>query len=149
MVSKKNLLLLALILALATLVWSQAQSDTVTLKGVVGETTLLSNNDLHVWLQDGRAGSEVCLGPARFLEGQGLLPAVGDRIEVTGKRVANGSLLVAGSLQMSGKNLQLRGRSDAADYAGCRGHNCAYGYGNCGDCGHHCNHHQGHCCGHE
>jgi hypothetical protein len=122
MVSKKNPILLALILLFATLLWCQPQSTTVTLKGVVPETTLLSNNNLHVWLQDGQAGSEVCLGPASFLEGQGLRPEVGDRIEVTGMRVAGGSLLVAHSLQMAGKNLQLRGPSRASGYAGGQRH---------------------------
>ena len=146
MIGKRNALLLALILILTPFVWSQTQSDAVTLKGVVGETTLLSNNDLHVWLQGDRAGSEVCLGAARFLEDQGFLPAVGDRIEVTGTRVGNGSLLVADSLQMGSKNLRLRGTSAVPGCPGCRGHHC--GYRDCGGCGHHCNHH-GHCCDHE
>ncbi len=146
MIGKRITLLLALILILTPFVWSQTQSDVVTLKGLVGETTLLSNNDLHVCLQGDRAGSEVCLGPARFLEDQGVLPAVGDRIEVTGPRVGNGSLLVADSLQMGGKNLKLRGAAAIPDYPGCTGHHCACG--DCGGCGHHCNHH-GHGCDHE
>ena len=97
--AKINTLLLALLLILTPFVCSQTQGSTINLKGTVSETTLLSNNDLHIWLQSDRAGSEVCLGPARFLDDQGLLPAVGDSIEVTGTRVGNGSLLVATSLK--------------------------------------------------
>lgn len=147
MIGKRKSLLFALLLILTPFVWSQAQSDAVTLKGLVGETTLLSNDDFHVWLQGDRAGSEVCLGSAGFLKDQGFLPAVGDRIEVTGTRVGNGSLLVANSLQMGGKNLRLRGASVVPDCPGCGGHNC--GYRDCGGCGHHHDHHHGRCCDHE
>ena len=49
--AKINTLLFALLLILAPFVRSQTQNGTVTLKGIVSETTLLSNNDLHVWLQ--------------------------------------------------------------------------------------------------
>jgi len=61
MTDRKKALLLGLILMVVPLVWSQTSSDSVTLKGTVGETTLLSNHDLHIWIQNGNTGSEVCL----------------------------------------------------------------------------------------
>ncbi|HLI62351.1 MAG TPA: hypothetical protein VKV05_03045 [Terriglobales bacterium] len=153
----RNTLLIALILAFTVFLHAQTQTqnDTVTLKGTVGETTLLSNNDLHVWLQSGRSGSEVCLGPERFLESQGLVPAVGDSIEVTGVRVGNGSLLVASALEMRGKTLNLRAsQGPPASSSGggpCPGCGCGgYGCGGYGCGGRHCGHcGYGHCCDHE
>jgi len=148
MINKWNTLLFALILIVVPFVYPQTQSDTVTLKGTVSEITLLSNNDLHVWLQNGRTGSEVCLGPARFLDDQGVQPAVGDSIEVTGTRAGNGSLLVASSLQMGGKPLTLRRTSATEGSPDCGGHNC--GHHDCGGYHHGCNHdHHGHCCDHD
>lgn len=148
MIGKRDRFLLVLVLFLVPIVWSQAQNDTVTLKGTVSESTLLSNNDLHVWLQDGRTGSEVCLGPATFLDSQGVLPRVGDRVEVTGTRAANGSLLVANSLQMGSKSVTLRRTSAGQDCPNCQGYHC--GHHDCGGYHHGCNHdHRGHCCGHE
>lgn len=145
--AKVNTLLLLLLLLLAPFVQSQTQNSTTTLKGTVSETTSLSNNDLHVWLQSDRAGSEVCLGPARFLDDQGFLPEVGDSIEVTGTRVGNGSLLVANSLQMGGRILTLHRASATQGCPDC-GHNC--GHHDCGGYHHGCNHdHHGHCCDHE
>jgi hypothetical protein len=151
---RRNTLVIALILAFTSFLQCQTQNDAVTLKGTVGETTLLSNNDLHVWLQSGRSGSEVCLGPERFLASQGAVPAVGDSIEVTGVRVGNGSLLVASALEMRGKTLNLRAAQDppASGSAGgpCPGGGCGCGGYGCGGYGHHCGHHgDGHCCGHE
>jgi hypothetical protein len=139
-------LLFALLLILAPFVSSQTQNSPVTLKGVVSETSLLSNKDLHVWLQTERTGSEVCLGSSRFLDDQGFLPGVGDSIEVTGTHVGNGSLLVATSLKMGGKTLSLHRVSATQGCPDCGGHNCGDH-----DCGHHgCNHdHHGHCCDHE
>jgi hypothetical protein len=146
--AKINTLLFALLLILAPFVRSQTQNGTVTLKGIVSETTLLSNNDLHVWLQSDRTGSEVCLGPARFLDDQGFLPGVGDSIEVTGTRVGNGSLLVANSLQMGGKTLTLHRASTTQGCPDCAGRNC--GHHDCGGYHHGCNHdHHRHCCDHE
>lgn len=146
--AKISTLLFALLLILAPFVRSQTQNGTVTLKGIVSETTLLSNNDLHVWLQGDRAGSEVCLGPARFLDDQGFLPGVGDSIEVTGTHVGNGSLLVATSLQKGGKTLTLRRASATQGCPDCGGHNC--GHHGCGGYHQGCNHdHHGHCCDHE
>ncbi len=114
----------------------------------MSETTLLSNNDLHVWLQGDRVGSEVCLGSSRFLDDQGFLPGVGDSIEVTGTRVGNGSLLVANFLQMGGKTLTLRRASTTQGCPDCGGHNCSHH--DCGGYHHGCNHdHHGHCCDHE
>jgi hypothetical protein len=145
----RNTLLIALIFALTAFLQSQTQNSAVTLKGTVGETTLLSNNDLHVWLQSGRSGSEVCLGPERLLESQGLVPAVGDTIEVTGARVGNGSLLVASELEMRGKTLSLHASPDPSA-SGSAGGPCPGGGCGCGGDGHHCCHHgNGHCCGHE
>ncbi len=158
MVSKtaiqRNLLLFAFIFALTTFLQSQTQNDTVTLKGIVGETTLLSNNDLHVWLQGERAGSEVCLGSERLLESQGLLPAVGDTIEVRGERAGNGSLLVASSMEMRGKILNLRGSQNppasGSSGSACAGGGCGCGGHGCAGDGHHCGHHgYGRCCGHD
>ena len=150
----RKTVLIALILVFAPLLQSQTQNSAVTLKGTVGETTLLSNNDLHVWLQNGRSGSEVCLGPERFLASQGLVPAVGDTIEVTGARLGNGSLLVASALEMRGKTLSLHASPDpsASGSAGgpCPGGGCGCGGYGCGGYSHHCGHHgSGHCCGHE
>lgn len=150
----RHALLLALILAFTPLLPSQTQNDTVTLKGTVGETTLLSNNDLHVWLQNGKSGSEVCLGPERYLASQGLVPAVGDTIQVSGARVGNGALLVASALEMQGKTLNLRASQNppASGSAGgpCPGGGCGCGGYGCGGCGHHSGHCGcGHCCGHE
>ena len=145
---KIHTLLFALLLILAPFARSQMQSATVTLKGIVSETTLLSNNDLHVWLQNDRVGSEVCLGSSHFLEDQGFLPGVGDSIEVTGTRTGNGSLLVATSLQKGGKTLRLLGTSRPLGSPGANGH-CCCGNEDCGSSGHHCNHHHGHCCDHE
>jgi hypothetical protein len=149
MIRERDTFLLVLILVLVPIVWSQTQNDLVTLKGTVSETTFLSNNDLHVWLQGERAGSEVCLGPARFLNDQGLMPGVGDTIEVTGRRVGNGSLLVADSLQMRGKTLPLSRASATTGCHDCSGHDC--GDHDCGGYHHHgCgHHHSGHCCDHE
>jgi hypothetical protein len=148
--AKTSTLLFALLLViLAPFVFSQAQNATVTLKGIVSETTLLSNNDLHVWLQNDRVGSEVCLGSSRFLEGQGFLPGVGDSIEVTGTRTGNGSLLVATSLQKGGKTLSLPGTSQPLSSPGAN-HHCCCGNNDCGSDGHHCSHHHhGHCCDHD
>ncbi len=145
--AKRSTLLFALLLMLAPFVRAQAQNGTVSLKGTVSETTLLTNNSLHVWLQSDRAGSEVCLGSSRFLEDQGFLPKVGDSIEVSGMRVGNGSLLVADSLQMGGKTLALRrvsgspGCPDCGGY-GCRRHNCGGYHRGCnhGGYGHGCDH---------
>lgn len=134
MIRKRAPLYSILILVLIPFAWSQTQTNTVTLKGTVAETTLLSNNDLHVWLQSDRLGSEVCLGSANLLDDQGLRPQAGDTIEVTGVRVGNGSLLVADSLQMAGKTVTLRRASASQDCPNC----------GCGHCGHHsngrCNH---------
>lgn len=146
-----TLSLVALTLTLAPLLHSQAQPSATTLKGTVSETTLLSNNNLHVWLQAEGTGSEVCLGPEGFLADQGLVPAVGDRIEVTGVRVGNGSLLVANSLEFRGKALNLR-RAQPAQAQGSPCANGGCGCGSCGSggCGHHGGHHgYGHCCDHE
>ena len=146
--AKMHTLLFAILFILAPFVRSQTQDDTVTLKGTVSETAFLSNNDLHVWLQSDRAGSEVCLGPARFLDARGFLPGVGDSIEVTGTRVGNGSLLVANSLQMGGRTLTLHRASVTQGCPDCGGHNCSHH--DCGGYHHGCNHdHHGHCCDHE
>ncbi len=146
--AKINTLLFVLLLILAPFVRSQTQNGAVTLKGIVSETTLLSNNDLHVWLQNDRVGSEVCLGSSRFLEDQGFLPGVGDSIEVTGTRTGNGPLLVATSLQKGGKTLRLPGTSQPLGSPGANGHNCSHH--DCGGYHHGCNHdHHGHCCDHE
>lgn len=149
-----NVLLIGLILILVPLLQSQTPSDAVVLKGTVSETTVLSTNDFHVWLQGERSGSEVCLGSKRFLENQGLLPAVGNSIEVTGVRVGNGSLLVASSLQMGGTTIKLRTSQEAqassnlCPNGGCCGCGCS-GYASQGN-GHHCDHHgYGQCCDHE
>jgi len=115
-------------------------------EGTVSETTFLSNNDLHVWLQSDRAGSEVCLGPARFLDDQGFLPEVGDSIEVTG---------TASATDPCWWPIPANGRQDfdatrASATQGCPdcGHNC--GHHDCGGYHHGCNHdHHGHCCDHE
>jgi len=140
--------LLVLILVLVPLLWSQEPSDSVTLKGRVGETTLLSNNDLHIWLQNGNSGSEVCLGQAQVLRDQGLLPDVGDTLEVTGTRIGNRGVLRANTLQMAGKILVLDRTCAGRVCPGCDGHNC--NHRNCGAYGHACNHgHHGHYCGHE
>ncbi len=148
MISKRSALLSVLILILVPIVWPQPQNNTVTLKGTISETTLLSNDDLHVWLQNDRAGSEVCLGPASFLDDQGLLPHVGDSVEVTGTPVANGSLLVANSLEMGGKTVMLRRASARQDCPNCGRYNC--GHHDCGHYRHGCDHfHHGHCCDHE
>ena len=150
--AKIHTLLFVLLLIFAPFARSQTQDDTVTLKGVVSETTLLSNNDLHVWLQNDRIGSEVCLGPSSFLEDHGFLPGVGDSIEITGARVRNGSLLAANSLQMGGKTLKLSGDSRTSRCPGCcDGQNCGHDCGgcNCGTYQHHRNRHHGYHCGHE
>jgi hypothetical protein len=148
MIRKRSTLLSVVILMLTAFAWSQTQSGTVTLKGTVSEATLLSNNDLHVWLQNGSSGSEVCLGSADFLDTQGVLPRVGDNVEVTGIRVGNGSLLAATSLEMGGKTVMLR-RGPASsptrpDCPNCGGYQC--GHHGCGYDHHGCNHHHGHCC---
>ena len=136
--AKTSTLLFALLLIiLAPFVRAQAQNATVTLKGIVSETTLLSNNDLHVWLQNDRVGTEVCLGSSRFLEDQGFLPGVGDSIEVTGTRIGNGPLLVATSLQKRGKTLSLPRTSQPLDSPGANGH-CCCGNDACGRDAHHC-----------
>jgi hypothetical protein len=141
---KRSALLSVLILILIPFVWSQTQTSKVTLKGTVSETTLLSNNDLHVWLQNGRLGSEVCLGPASLLDDQGVLPHVGESIEVTGTRVGNGSFLVANSLEMAGKTIALRRDPVRQDYPNCAEYNCGH------HCGwHHGCNHCGHCCDHD
>jgi hypothetical protein len=147
MISKTRFCLVGLIPFLVILVWSQPQSSSVTLNGIVAETTLLSNNDLHIGLQDGPKGTEVCLGSVRILQLQNLLPTVGDRIEVTGTSVGNGPLLMANSLQIGDRHVRLRGPSDATGRAGCATNGC--GSDDCGACGHHGNHHHGDCCGHE
>jgi hypothetical protein len=136
-----------LFLFLTPLAQTQTQNEMVTLRGVVGEATQLSNGDLHVWLQSAAGGSEVCLGSARFLADQSLLPGVGDSIEITGARTQKGSLLVANSLQIRGKTLALSGAKGTADCPGCTGH--ASGEHNCGhhNCGGHCadyGHHEDH-----
>lgn len=148
MTGKKITLLFALMMFLAPFVQCQTQSDTMTMKGRVGEETLLYNNDLHVWLQNGHAGSEVCLGSERFLEDRDFRPAVGDLIEVTGTRAGNGSLLVGNSLQIGGKTLKLAGASAATGCAGWCGHCSGQHYTCCHD--RECyRHHHGHCCDHE
>jgi len=147
MISKRNMLLLALVLIFTPFILSQAQTGRITLRGSVTETTLLSNNNLHVWLQSDRDVSEVCLGPTRFLDTQGFVPSVGDNIEVTGTRVGNGSLFVADSLQMGGRTLALRGASVASGCPGCSGYNCMHH--DCAGYDHGCNHHHGHCCDHD
>ena len=148
MADHRKTLLLGLILMLVPIVWSQTSSDSVTMKGIVGEKTLLSNNDLHIWLQNGHIGSEICLGPVQFLKDQGFLPDIGDMVEVTGIRVGNRSVLRADTLQMGNKTLTLDHTFAGGGCPGCCGHNC-----NCQDGGayhHGCNHgHHGHCCDHE
>lgn len=151
MASTKNQILLALILLFAIPLCCQTSSTAVTLAGLVGETWLLSNNNLHVWVQNGQNASEVCLGSASFLQKQGVVPHVGDRIEVTGTRLAGGSLLVASSLQIGNKNLQLRQASGTFRCSGCQGDGCGYGcaYGDCDGCAHQGSSHHGHCCDYE
>ena len=148
MMGQRYALPFALILLLVPLVQSQSQNSTVTLQGTVAETTLLSNGDLHVWLQGEQRGLEVCLGPQGFLQDHALVPSVGDAIEVTGTRVGNGSLLIAASLQMGGKSLGLRGTPATTGCSGCNPHGC--GHHGCGCVGNQCDHHHcGNCCGHE
>ena len=138
MTNRQNAFLLGLILAVVPLVWSQTSNDSVTLKGTVGGTTLLYNDDLHIWVQNGNTGSEVCLGPSKLLKDQGLLPNIGDTVEVTGMRVGNRGVLRANSLQIGGKALALDHGFAARGCPGCGGyhHGCDHG-------------HHGHCCDHE
>lgn len=146
--AKINTLLIVILFALAPVLYSQTQDGTVALKGVVSETTLLSSNDLHIWLQGEHGGSEVCLGSARFLDTQGFLPAVGDTIGVKGAHVGSGSLLVASSVQMGGKTLTLRRTSATQSCPDCGGHSRAHS--DCGGYHHGCNRdHHGHCRDHE
>lgn len=148
MADHRKALPLGLILMIVPFVWSQTSSESVTLKGTVGETTLLSNNDLHIWLQNGSTGSEVCLGPAQFLKDQGLLPGVGEIVEVTGIHVGNRGVLRANSLQMGGKTLTLDRTFAGQGCPDCGDHNC--GRHDCGTSHHGCDHgHHGHCCAHE
>ena len=148
MTHQRNALLLGLVLMIVPFVWGQTSSDSVTLKGTVGETTLLSNDDLHIWLQNGRTGSEVCLGPAQFLKDQGLLPGIGDTVEVTGVRVGNRGVLRANSLQLGGKTLTLDRTFAGQGCPDCGGRNCRHH--DCAAHHHGCNHeHQEHCCDHE
>lgn len=145
---KVSMFVVGLFLLTASIIQAQTQNDAVTLSGKVGEATQLSNGDLHVWLESpSGAGSEVCLGSSRFLQDQGFLPDVGDSIEVTAARVGRSSLLVASSLQIRGKTVNLSGAKGTADCPGCTGHNCGghnCGHhcsgGQCADCGHHCDH---------
>ena len=148
MTHQQKVLLLGLILMVAPLVWSQTSGDSVTLKGTVGETTLLSNNDLHIWVQNGNTGSEVCLGPSQLLKDQGLLPNIGDTVEVTGMRVGNRGVLRANSLQIGGKTLALDHSFAAKRCPSCADHTCDHQ--DCGGYHHGCDHrHHGHCCDHE
>lgn len=148
MTNGKKAFLLGLILVVVPIVWGQTSSDSVTLKGTVGETTLLSNNDLHIWVQTGNTGSEVCLGPSQVLRNQGLLPNPGDTVEVTGIRVGNRGVLRASSLQIAGKTVALDHTFAAKSCRGCGDHNCDHH--DCGSSHHGCDHgHYGHCCDHE
>ena len=137
MQGKATMLVFILFLFLAPLVQAQTQNDAVTLRGTVGEVTRLSSGHLHVWLETSTGGgSEVCLGSERFLEDQGLLPGIGESIEIMGTRAGGRSLLIANSLQIRGKTLTLSGTKTMADCPGCAshacgGHNC--GHHNCGD----------------
>lgn len=146
MIGNRHIFLFVIIFFFAPFVWCQVQPDTITLRGTGSDATVLSNNTLHVWMQGEQEGSEVCLGPKRFLENEGFRPGVGDNIEVTGVRVGDGSLLVANSLQMGGKTLALRTMQAAGPRAngGCGG---GCGGGGCVGYEHHWNHHPcGHCC---
>lgn len=148
MICRRNALLLALVLITVPFLWSQTSSDSVTLKRTVGETTLLSNKDFHIWLQNGATDSEVCLGPAQFLRDQGAMPNTGDTVEVTGTWVGNRGVLRADTLQIGGRTLSLARTYAGGGCPGCGGHNC--GYHGCGAYHHGCGHgHQGHCCDHE
>ena len=148
MMGLRHALPFALILLVVPFVQSQTRSSTVILQGTVAETTLLSNSDLHVWIQGEQAGLEVCLGPKSFLEDHALVPSVGDAIEVTGTLVGNGSLLIATSLHMGSTSLGLRGTPATRGCSGCNNHGC--GYHGCGSRGNQCyHHHYGNCCGHE
>ena len=147
MTDHRKALLLGLILIFVPFVWSQTSGDSVTFKGTVGETTLLSNSNLHIWVQNGNTGAEVCLGPAQFLKSEGFLPGIGDTVQVTGSRVGKRGVLRANTLQMGGKTLTLDHSNVGQSPPDCGGHSCAHQA--CGD--HHgCNHwHHGHCYGHE
>jgi len=148
MTDRKKVLLLGLILMVVPLVRSQIPSDSVTLKGTVGETTLLSNNDLHIWIQNGNTGSEVCLGPSQLLRDQGFLPSIGDTVEVSGTRVGNRGVLRANSLQMGGRTLALDRSAAGQNCPNCADHDC--GHHDCGAYHHGCEHgHHGRCCDHE
>jgi hypothetical protein len=148
MADLRKALLLGLILMIIPFAWAQASGGTETMKGTVGETTLLSTNDLHIWLQNGSTGSEVCLGPVQFLRDQAFLPGTGDTVEVTGVRVGRRGVLRANTLQMGGKTLTLDHAVAGQGCPDCGGHHC--GHHGCGTYHHGCDQgHHGHCCDHE
>jgi hypothetical protein len=87
-----------------------AGTQPTTIRGVVEKVAHPGGTETHVWLKDGGAIQEVCLGNERFLKERGFTLKLGEIIEVTGRYKDH--LFVADSLSAEGRtlNLQFRGR---------------------------------------
>lgn len=127
------------LLVFSVLCWSEASPTTI--RGTVKEVSHTGDTGTHVWLNSGGKEQEVCLGDSRVLRENGLVPKIGDVVEVTG--VKGGRVFVADMMRVGGRTLDLQ-PSNAASYTH---HRCGYDCGDHNDGHHHCSHgdrHHGH-----
>lgn len=141
---KRQVVLLILFVVVAAIIlYAQKASDMLTVQGTVKEVIQPGGRGYHVLINDGAKDFEVCLGRSDFLEQNGLLPKVGDRLEVKGRTVGSGArqMLMAESVKQGDRVITLPNRSSMHPTAGCCEHM------DCGS-GHYMGHaHHGHHCG--
>jgi hypothetical protein len=92
------------------LCWAQTQLVT-TIRGTVKRVSHPNGTGTHVWLDNAGKTQEVCLGDTRFLQENGVVPKLGDVVEVTGGN--DGRVFVANAVRAGGRTLDLQAGSAA------------------------------------
>ena len=93
--------------------YNQASEETVTGKVTAIEQTVSKHRfgyGVHLQLQCGNEDISVHLGPAWYLERNGLALAVGDTLQIVGSRITlqDGPALIAAEVKKGEKTLRLR-----------------------------------------
>ena len=94
-------------LLISLLLYAQNSAGGLTLQGTVIRKSFLGNGDLHIWVQQEGKTTEVCLGPARLLEQNDLLPRNGETVRIVAQGSVNG-VVQASSLSIGEHSLSLQ-----------------------------------------